>query len=433
MDELNQSVHGYLRILFRRKWMLILPMFAGLILGICASIILPRQYKSSTTILVQEGKTDNPLFNNLTVSSSMLQRAQAIRETMLGWDSLVKLVKRLNLDQNVRSNVEFEQLMAKLRKDIQIKMREGMAIIDLSYVSDSPQKAQAVVKNITDIFIERNVSVLNKETSDAIKFIEEQLHIYRGKIKSVEIAALKDKLNALLVDSTEEHPLVKDLRAQINKKMEELKKDNLEYTEDANLSVETTSPMVEQIKKTLDSIAGSDPNNATTGQTAQASGDGKDLYKMILINKLDNVMARDANVNETIYNSLLQRLETAKITQSLQSSKEGTRYTILDPPRVPLQPTQPNVPLVIFMGFFMGAACGVGLIFLSEFMDKSFLDVQEASQYIGVPFLGAISKINTQESIAEENERNKWMLFWMSTSGILLTAFVIMVKAFIKP
>ena len=410
--------------------MIIFPAFAGLILGICTSIILPRQYKSSTTILVQEGKTDNPLFNNLTVSSSMVQRAQAIRETMLGWDSLVKLVKRLNLDQNVRSNIEFERLMIKLRRDIQIRMREGVAIIDLSYVSESPLKAQAVVKNITDIFIERNVTVLNKETTDAIKFIEEQLQVYRGKIKSVEIAALKENLNTLLVDSTEEHPLVKEYRSQINKKMEELKKDNLEYSEDAKLSVETTSPIVDEIKKTLDSISGT---SEKTPGSADGSSDDKDLYKVMLINKLDTVMARDANVNETIYNALLQRLETAKITQSLQSSKEGTKYLILDPPRVPLQPTQPNVPLVILMGLFMGVVSGAGLIFMSEFMDKSFLDVQEASEHVGMPFLGAISKINTQESIFEEHERNKWMLFWMGTSGILLTAFVVMIKAFIRP
>src|SRR5205085_7343589 len=109
-----------LRIFFRRKWLLILPIFVGLVLGICASIILPKVYKSSTTILVQEGKSDNPLYNNLTVSSTMVQRAQAIRETMLGWDSLVILVKRLHLDDKVKSNYEFEQLIASLRKNIDI-------------------------------------------------------------------------------------------------------------------------------------------------------------------------------------------------------------------------------------------------------------------------------------------------------------------------
>ena len=48
-------------------------------------------------------------------------------------------------------------------------------IIEISYVSTNPHQAQAVVKNVTDIFIGRNVLAQNSETSDAIKFIEAQL------------------------------------------------------------------------------------------------------------------------------------------------------------------------------------------------------------------------------------------------------------------
>ncbi len=55
----------------------------------------------------------------------------------------------------------------------------------------NPQQAQAIVKNVTDIFIGRNVLAQNPETSDAIKFIEAQLHVYLGKIKSAEIAGPK--------------------------------------------------------------------------------------------------------------------------------------------------------------------------------------------------------------------------------------------------
>ena len=427
MDEFKQSIRGYLRIFFRRKWTLIIPVFTCFILGICVSVLLPRQYKSATTILVQEGKTDNPLFNNIAVSSTMTQRAQAIREIILGWDSLVKLIKRLNLDQKTKSNSDFEQLIAQLRKDIEINFRDSN-IIDLSYVSDDPQKARAVVQNVTDIFIERNVTLQNKETIDAIKFIEEQLHVYRGKIKSSEIVDLKDKLNALLVDSTEQHPLVKELREQINKKMEQLRKENLEYSEDARLNAETANPMIDQIKKTLDHIT-----EKTVVAPAAAPADEKDLYKVMLIDRLDNVMARDVNVNESIYNSLLQRLETARITQRLQSSKEGTKYTILDPPRVPLRPIKPNMALVIFMSLFLGLAAGGGLIFMSEFLDKSFLDIQEASVYLGEPLLGAVSKIDTQESITESREKNRWIFFGMISTGILMVAFTIMVHAFIKP
>jgi uncharacterized protein involved in exopolysaccharide biosynthesis len=429
MQSISQPIHGYLRMFFRRKWMLIIPAFAGLILGICLSIMLPKQYKSNTTILVQEGKSDNPLFNNIAIASTMTQRTQEIKETILGWDSLVKLVKRLNLDQNVKTNLEFEQLVFKLRKDISIELRDAN-IIDLSYVSDEPARAQAVVQNVTDIFIERNVSIQNKETSDAIKFIEEQLHVYLGKIKSAEIAELKDKLNTLLVDSTEDHPMVKELRAQINQKMSDLKKQNLEYSEDAKLSIGGTNPMVDQIQKTLDSIGG---DKTATDSAKDVAGDDKDIYKVALIDKLDNVMARDVNVNETIYNTLLQRLETAKITQRLQSSQEGTKYTIIDPPRVPLVPSEPNVPLVILIGLFLGMAAGAGAIFMSEFLDRSFLDVQDASEFLGVPLLGVISRINTVESIYAEKEKNKWILFWMVSIGILTVAFTVMVHAFIKP
>ena len=430
MQDISQPLHGYLRMFFRRKWMLIIPAFVGLILGICFSIMLPKKYKSNTTILVQEGKSDNPLFSNIAVASTMIQRTQEIRETILGWDSLVKLVKRLNLAQNVKTNIEFERLIFNLRKDIVLELRDAN-IIDLSYVSDDPLKAQAVVQNVTDIFIERNVTIQNKETSDAIKFIEEQLHVYLGKIKSAEIADLKDKLNTLLVDSTEEHPMVKELRAQINQKMAELKKQNLEYSEDAKLSADSTNPMVDQIQKTLDSIGG----NKTAEDSAKAdesADDNKDLYKVVLLDKLDNVMARDVNVNETIYNTLLQRLETAKITQRLQSSQEGTKYTIIDPPRVPLVPVEPNVPLVIVIGMFLGIAAGACLILMSEFLDKSFLDVQEASEFLGVPLLGAISKINTEESLHEAKEKNKWTLFWMLSAGVFTVAFISIIHMFIK-
>ena len=429
MQAISQPLHGYLRIFFRRKWTLIIPAFIGLILGICSSILLPRIYKSNTTILVQEGKSDNPLFNNIAIASTMTQRAQEIRETILGWDSLVKLVKRLNLDKNVKTSFEFETLVLKLRKDININLREAN-IIDLSYDCDNPLKAQAVVQNVTDIFIERNVSIQNKETSNAIKFIEEQLHVYLGKIKSAEIAQLKDKLSTLLVDSTEDHPLVKELRSQINQKMEELKKDNLQYTEDSKSLVGSVNPLIDQIQKTLDSIGGD--KTATDSAKAEVDGEDKGLYKAVLIDKLDNVMARDVNVNETIYNTLLQRLETAKITQRLQSSQEGTKYTIIDPPRVPLVPIEPNVPLVIVIGLFLGTAVGGGLILMSGFLDRSFLDVQEASEFLGVPLLGVISKINTEESLSEVKEKSRWALFWMLSAGIFTLAFTVMIHMFIK-
>lgn len=419
----------YLKIFFRRKWLLTIPIFAGLILGICASILLPRKYVSSTIILVEEGKTDNPLFDKLTVSTTLEQRMSTIRESMLGWNSLVELVKRLKLDKDVKTPYEFERLVDDIRRAIRISPR-GKNIIDLSYKSGDPQETQAVVKNITDIFIGRNVNIQNQETSDAIKFIEEQLKVYKGKIKSAEIVALQDQLNNLLVDSTEQHPMVKELKGQIANKKTELAKENLQYTETGTLKYETANPLINEIKKTLDSIQTKTQSATVSAPAAQNVGD--DIYKVMLMDKLDNVMARDVRVNEDIYNVLLQRLETAKITQRLQSSKEGTKYTILDPPRVPLKPVQPNVIMVMIAGLVSGAMVGAAFVVMSEFLDNSFLDVQEAKEFLGEPLLGAISTIRTTDSVKEEQEKQKWYLSLTVTAGVVAIALAISLASFIR-
>ena len=434
MENIAQNVMApvaYLKIFFRRKWLFFIPIFAGLILGICASILLPRKYVSSTIILVEEGKTDNPLFDKLAVSTTMEQRMTTIRESMLGWNSLVELVKRLHLDKDVKNAFEFERLINNIREDMRITPR-GKNIIDLAYKSGDPQKTQAVVQNITDIFIERNVNIQNQETADAIKFIEEQLKVYKGKIKSAEIAALQDRLNNLLVDSTDQHPMVKELKDQIARDKDELQKENLQFTESKTLQHETANPIINEIKKTLDIIQ-TKPQVSSAVPTAQVAQDsGADLYKVMLMDKLDTVMARDVSVNEGIYNMLLQRLETAKITQRLQSSKEGTRYTILDPPRLPLRPVQPNVIMVIVAGLVLGGMIGAAFVILSEFLDNSFLDVQEAKEFLGEPLLGAISKIRTADSVREEQEKQKWYMGLTFTSGVVAIILAICLANIIR-
>ncbi len=422
-EDAGVSPIGYLKIFFRRKELIIIPVFVGLIFGVCTGILLPKKYKSSTVIFVQEAKSDNPLFESLAVSSTVEQRLAGIKETILGWDNLVELVKRLNLDSEVETKLEFEKLIEGLRENILIKLR-GTNILKLEYVGSDPKTTQAVVQNISDLFIGRNVQMQNAETSDAIDFIQSQLRLYQGKIKSAEIAQMQDQLNNLLIDSTEKHPHVKRLKEQIQAKQEELEKENLVYTDNMKLDIKSTAPIVNEIKKALDGLESS-------ANTTADSFKENHISKVMLIDKLDNVMARDVHVNEQVYNMLLQRLETAKITQHLQSSKEGTKYSILDSARVPLKPFQPNIVLMVITGLFLGALVGVGFVIAAEFLDKSFLDVEEAKNYLGIPLLGAISKINTADSIREEKHKSRWMYSLTFVMGVIVVIFSVVLSNFL--
>ncbi|MGB4520585.1 MAG: GNVR domain-containing protein, partial [Candidatus Omnitrophota bacterium] len=197
-----------------------------------------------------------------------------------------------------------------------------------------------------------------------------------------------------------------------------------------------SAPSYEVIKKELDKLLAKDDSNlaASTAFASEAS-EGNDpnaaIYKLMLMDKFDSVLARDMRVNENIYNMLLQKLETAKITQRLEVSKEGTRYDVIDPARMPLNPVKPNKLKVIFLSMFLGTCSGVGLVFGREFMDQSFLDIQDAKLTLELPVLGAISRLTTQEEIDKEKlKKKKVITIAVSTSVVLI--IIVMLIALLK-
>jgi uncharacterized protein involved in exopolysaccharide biosynthesis len=421
----------YLKIFFRRKWLIIAPTFLGLVFAIVACFLLPRTWVSSAIILVEEEKIINPLIQNLAVSTSAAQRMQSIREILLGWTSLVELTQKLNLAKNAHNQLQFENLILSLRKNIDVRMRQPN-IIQISYFGQDAPQTQMVTKTLTDILVEKNMESQTKETDVAINFIKEQLAIYKRKIKESEVAQLDEQLKALLADSTDQHPMVRELRQKIETAQKEL--DSADYqVKDSDIPV--TDNTREVLKQELDKLISGEKLAAASGNTAFANEPGKDanqaIYKLLLMDKVESSLAQDMNVNENIYNMLLQKLETAKITQRLEASREGTRYTIIDPPRLPLRPVKPNKMMVIAFGMFAGAIAGTGLVFGREFLDQSFIDIEDAKLSLDLPILGAISRLTTQEEIDKEKyNKKKWIIIVAASSLALIV--IVMLFTFFK-
>ena len=380
----------YLKVFFRRKWLFLIPVCIGLVGGIMACFLLPPTWESSTTIMIEEQKIINPLIQNLAISTSAAERMENIKELILSWSSLIELTHKLNLDKNIHGQGELENLIFGLRKNILVQMRQSN-IIRIAYQGNTPKETHLVAKTLADILIARNVQSQTKEADIAINFIKEQLAIYKRKIKESEIAAMEEQLRTLLVDSTEAHPMVKELRQKITIAQNELNSGEYEV-KIAQQPIDSSTR--EALKKELDKLL-------TTDATASSADN------LLLMDKADSTLARDKTVNETIYDMLLQKLETAKITHRLETSREGTRYTIIEPPRVPLKPIKPNKPKIILLSLFLGAVAGSGLVFGREFMDQSILDVEDAKHTLELPVLGTISRLTTQEEIDSERKKKK--------------------------
>ncbi|MFH0764104.1 MAG: GNVR domain-containing protein [Candidatus Omnitrophota bacterium] len=416
----------YLQIIFRRKWLLIIPIIIGIIAGIVAGNVLPKAYQASTLILVEEGRIINPLIQGLAISTSTAQRLAVLREQILGWDRMLQLIKALDLAKNVSNQAQFEALVKGLRKNIIVRMH-GQSIISIAYEGPSPVESQNIVKTITDIFISENLKQQSRESEDAISFINDQLGLYQKKVKQADVAQMEDQLKKLLVDSTDKHPMVIELRKKISSAKEEINRGNYDVTQasvaGSDAELKTLKTELKKMKENLaqpnlDSQGGANREKLTTATNEK-------LYKLLLLEKMDQVATEDQNVNQKLYNTLLERLETAKITQRLESSKEGTRYTILDPARRPLKATKPNKIAVLFAGMFAGLCAGLALVFAVEMLDHSFLSVEDVKMHFNLPMLGVISRIVTETDIKVQKIRNTRITGISVATGLILAVFII--------
>jgi len=68
---------------------------------------------------------------------------------------------------------------------------------------------------------------------------------------------------------------------------------------------------------------------------------------------------------------------------------------------------------------------GVGLAFLLEFFDFSFHSIDEVEEYLNLPVLGAIHKINTYKGELRAKRNKLFKLAFAGFGGMIILLFII--------
>ena len=101
-----------------------------------------------------------------------------------------------------------------------------------------------------------------------------------------------------------------------------------------------------------------------------------------------NILKREAETNQELYNGLLRRIKEAGVTAGLRSSN----IHIVDPALIPSQPTRPRKKLNIMLAAVVGLLGGVSLAFLREHMDNTIKSPSEVERLTGLPLLAVVPK-----------------------------------------
>ena len=149
-----------------------------------------------------------------------------------------------------------------------------------------------------------------------------------------------------------------------------------------------------------------------------------------IIEKEYNELTREYNNAKRKYDDLLSKRMEAKISQGMEDTQRGERFTIIDPAQLPEKPYKPNRMIIILLGFVLALGAGIALCAAQEGLDNTVKTADELSAVMGVPVFSEVSLIETDGE--RRGRQIKTMVFILGVIGVIVVA-LILVNQFVMP
>ena len=184
------DIRSLLGIARRRYLQFLIPLFLGWLVVWGASWVVPPRFKSSTLILVEQPTMpQNYVLPN--VSDDLQARLESIKDQILSRTRLLTIIDKLSLYGGTQNAVSSDDLVARMRKDIDVELvrdpqRQNISAFRVSYSARNPHTAQQVTGQLTSLFISENLKVREQESEGTTSFIEKQLEDARASLAEQE-------------------------------------------------------------------------------------------------------------------------------------------------------------------------------------------------------------------------------------------------------
>ena len=198
LDELQEpgqrSLEDYWVIARRRRWWIILPVFACWTVVWVAGWLWPSTYESEAVILVEQQKVPEQ-YVVPNVSVDLQDRLQSMSQQILSRTRLQATVDQFHLyarRKGMPGALQSEDAVEQMRKDIKIELVEApgrrgeLTAFKIRYSAGTAELAQQVNAQLTSLFIDENLKSQQQLSESTTAFLENQLTDAKAKLEQQE-------------------------------------------------------------------------------------------------------------------------------------------------------------------------------------------------------------------------------------------------------
>lgn len=214
----TKTIKELVEIARRRQWCIIIPTACGLITAGVASWLIPPQYSSTATILIEAQEVPRE-YVKANISSYADQRIQAINQQIMGAPRLIELIRRFDLYNELKGKVPMETIIEKMRKNIKLtpisaevvdprsgSPAQATIAFSISYLGAKPAAVQQVTNELAALYLSENVKGRDKQSAVTYRFLQDEMRAIQENLASIDrrIASFKQQN----LDSLPEHAQV---------------------------------------------------------------------------------------------------------------------------------------------------------------------------------------------------------------------------------
>jgi polysaccharide chain length determinant protein (PEP-CTERM system associated) len=179
------------RILWRRKWLSLVPFVAVSVLTALVASFLPERYRCETLILVIPQRVpDAYVRSSVTTSndrtSSIQDRIETSKQQILSRTRLERIITELNLYPKERRVGLIEDVVQRMRTDVQVQPVSRGDAFTVSFTYVERRLALEVVNRLAAAFIDESNQDRTLFAESTTSFLETQLDEARRNLQEIE-------------------------------------------------------------------------------------------------------------------------------------------------------------------------------------------------------------------------------------------------------
>lgn len=440
------SIKQFLRILWARKWVVLVLLVLVSVAGSIYTLRLPKQYTADTSMIV-EVRIDpvlGAMAPGLAAPSYMATQIEIIRSERVA----SRVVKMLGIERSPASvqqwrdatgaKIPLERYYANLlQRGLGAEPLRGSNVINILFSAQDPIFAQAAANAFAQAYMDVSVELRVAPARQSAAFLDEQTKTLRTALETAQTKLSKFQQDNGIVVSDErfdqENARYVSLAAQLAAAQAELveagtrqRNTGSEVSPDvmgnggvqglkaqlATLQTKLTEmneivgknhPARQQVEAQIgelrQQIAAETRRVAGTASTVSRSSGQKvaelqsliESQKKLLLSLRANrdrvaVLLRDVETAQRAYDAVNAR--NGQFVLEAQNNQANTR--LLSPAVEPLEPSKPKVAVGIIGAIIGGLVAGMIVALGWELLDRRVRDPEDLSIIAGVPVLGVL-------------------------------------------